>query len=71
MFIYFQHRLDEGEVMPNPFWVSATAATVKTLSKKCPHCGKRASYPRKEQGQFYTCKYCGHRFKEYDSSGKK
>lgn len=57
--------------MPNPLWVASIAATLKKLSKKCPHCGRRASYPRKEQGQFYTCKHCGHRFKEYGATEKK
>jgi len=57
--------------MPNPFWISSIAATIKKLSKVCTHCGRRATYPRKEPGQFYTCKYCGHRFKEHASLKKK
>jgi hypothetical protein len=50
--------------MPNPLWVSIVAATAQQLTKKCPHCGKQGVYPAKQAGQFYTCKFCGHRFKE-------
>jgi DNA-directed RNA polymerase subunit RPC12/RpoP len=50
--------------MPNPIWVSLAMTTVSKLSKKCTHCGKTGTYAAKRPGQFYTCKYCGHRFKE-------
>jgi len=36
----------------------------RAMRKKCPHCKKSATYPRKRAGQFYQCKQCGHRFKE-------
>ena len=57
--------------MPNPIWTSVIAATIQKLSKKCTHCGRSAAYPKKEAGQYYTCKHCSHRFKEKESSAKK
>jgi len=49
----------------NPIWTRVIVDAVKnSMKKKCPHCKKLASYPRKQAGQFYTCKGCGHRFKE-------
>ncbi|HYE74228.1 MAG TPA: hypothetical protein VEF04_12900 [Blastocatellia bacterium] len=57
--------------MANPLWTSIISATAQKLSKTCPHCGKKATYPKKEMGQFYTCKHCHHRFKEHGSSTKK
>jgi len=48
----------------NPQWTQIIHATVTRLSKKCPHCNRVAVYAQKRPGQFYTCKKCGHRFKE-------
>ncbi len=50
----------------NPHWVQTIYQTIKKATKKCPHCGKTAVYEQKNAGQFYTCKRCGHRFKERD-----
>jgi ribosomal protein L37AE/L43A len=47
----------------NPIWTTMIFDAVK-VTRKCPHCGKKATYPRKASGHFYTCKRCGHRFKE-------
>jgi transposase-like protein len=57
--------------MPNPIWTSVIASTIQKLSKKCTHCGKSATYPKKQAGQYYTCKHCGHRFREKDLGAKK
>jgi len=49
----------------NPLWTKVIVDAVRnSMKKKCPHCKKTASYPRKQPGQFYNCKRCGHRFKE-------
>ena len=48
----------------NPLWTQVVHDTIKRLSKKCPHCGKTATYLKKRTGQFYLCKSCGHKFKE-------
>ena len=49
----------------NPIWTKVIVDAVRdSMTKKCPHCKKAASYPRKQPGQFYNCKRCGHRFKE-------
>jgi len=48
----------------NPHWTQIIYRTIKQAMKKCPHCGRRAAYPQKRPGQFYTCKRCGHKFKE-------
>lgn len=37
---------------------------VKEMMKVCTHCKKAAAYVKKQPGQFYKCKYCGHKFKE-------
>ena len=37
---------------------------VKDAYKTCSHCKKVTVYPQKQLGQFYKCKFCGHRFKE-------
>jgi hypothetical protein len=50
--------------MPNPLWVSIVSATAHKLTKKCPHCSRQGVYPAKQAGQFYLCKFCGHKFKE-------
>lgn len=55
--------------MANPIWTQIIYRTVKNAMKKCPHCGKAAAYPQKRRGQFYTCKRCGHRFKEKGADG--
>jgi uncharacterized paraquat-inducible protein A len=48
----------------NPIWTKVIVDAVTNAMKKCPHCKKTAAYPRKQEGHFYTCKRCGHRFKE-------
>lgn len=48
----------------NPIWTKAIVDAVKNSLKKCPHCKKVSAFSRKKAGQFYTCKNCGHRFKE-------
>ncbi len=48
----------------NPHWAATIYQTIKKATKKCTHCGKSAVYALKKPGQFYTCKKCGHRFKE-------
>jgi len=48
----------------NPIWTKVIVDAVTNAMKKCPHCKKTAAYQRKQAGHFYTCKRCGHRFKE-------
>ena len=52
----------------NPIWTKVIVDTVANVMKKCPRCKKRAAYPHrqadKQAGHFYTCKHCGHRFKQ-------
>jgi predicted RNA-binding Zn-ribbon protein involved in translation (DUF1610 family) len=48
----------------NPHWTQIIFQTTKKAARECAHCGKSAVYPQKKKGQFYTCKKCGHRFKE-------
>ena len=48
----------------NPIWTHMIDKAVKEVTKACNSCGKTATYARKQPGQFYTCKHCGHRFKE-------
>jgi hypothetical protein len=48
----------------NPIWTQIIVGAVKSVTKNCTHCKKTATYPAKPIGQFYTCKHCGHRFKE-------
>ena len=48
----------------NPIMVKVIVDAVASAMKKCPHCKKRSAHPKKRAGQFYTCKRCGHRFKE-------
>jgi tRNA(Ile2) C34 agmatinyltransferase TiaS len=48
----------------NPHWMQIIYQATKKASKRCTHCGKVAVYGKKSKGQFYTCKKCGHRFKE-------
>ncbi len=54
--------------MANPIWASVIAATIRKLSRKCPHCGKTGTYSAKQPGQFHTCHHCGHRFKEKEKN---
>lgn len=48
----------------NPNWLRVIHQTAKSVTRRCPHCGKPAAYAPKQAGQFYTCKHCHHRFKE-------
>jgi len=48
----------------NPIWAKTIVDAVRRTMKTCTHCRKTSSYPQKRPGQFYTCKHCGHRFKE-------
>jgi ribosomal protein L37AE/L43A len=48
----------------NPMWTQVIHDTIERLTKKCPHCKRAATYPKKEVGRFYTCKHCKHRFRE-------
>jgi DNA-directed RNA polymerase subunit M/transcription elongation factor TFIIS len=52
------------EVKVNPIWTKVIVDAVRNTMKKCPHCKKKAAYAQKQPGHFYTCKACGHRFKE-------
>jgi DNA-directed RNA polymerase subunit M/transcription elongation factor TFIIS len=52
------------EAKVNPIWAKVIVDAVRNTIKKCPHCKKKASYAKKQPGHFYTCKGCGHRFKE-------
>ncbi|NOT63070.1 MAG: hypothetical protein HOP19_22915 [Acidobacteria bacterium] len=56
--------------MVNPIWVATINASLQKLTKTCPHCHRRGVYPKKSAGQFYTCKHCGHKFKEKATSQK-
>ena len=48
----------------NPIWTHMITKAVKEAKRVCTSCGKASTYARKQAGQFYTCKHCGHRFKE-------
>jgi ribosomal protein L37AE/L43A len=48
----------------NPIWTKIIVDAAANAIKKCPHCKRKATYSRKQAGHFYTCKRCGHRFKE-------
>jgi ribosomal protein L37AE/L43A len=48
----------------NPIWTKIIVDAVAAAMKECPICKKKGAYPRKQAGHFYTCKRCGHRFKE-------
>ena len=41
----------------NLYW-ALTAYRVMKAARRCPHCRKKAVYPRKRPGQFHTCKFC-------------
>jgi hypothetical protein len=47
----------------NPYW-ALTAYRVMKAARRCPHCRKRAVYPRKRPGQYHVCKFCKRKFKE-------
>ena len=60
----------------NLIWTLMIAKAVKEARRVCTGCQKPSTYVRKQAGQFYTCKHCGHRFKEkaklvYHSSNRK
>ena len=57
-------RLPLRKVAMNPIWTQMINKAVKGATRVCSACGKSAAYTRKKAGQFYKCKYCGHRFKE-------
>ena len=48
----------------NPIWQQMIYNAVKDVMKVCTHCKKAGAYPPKKRGQFYKCKYCGHKFQE-------
>lgn len=48
----------------NPIWHQMIYKAVKDVMRVCTNCKKAAAYPQKKAGQFYKCKFCGHRFKE-------
>jgi ribosomal protein L37AE/L43A len=48
----------------NPIWTKTIVDAVKRAMKTCSHCKRSAAYAKKSAGQFYTCKHCGHKFKE-------
>ena len=48
----------------NPIWQQMIYKAVKDVMKVCTHCKKAAAYQPKKKGQFYKCKFCGHRFQE-------
>jgi hypothetical protein len=48
----------------NPIWQHMIFKAVKEVMRVCTHCKRAAAYPQKKAGQFYKCKFCGHRFKE-------
>ncbi len=54
----------------NPHWIQNIVSTVTAAARRCPHCHKTAAYPRKREGQFHTCQYCRHRFREKGSGRK-
>ena len=56
-------KLAGGEKV-NPIWTKMIVDAVERATKTCTHCKRVATYPKKRPGQFYTCKHCGHRFKE-------
>ena len=48
----------------NPIWTQMIYNSVKDTMKICTHCKKASVYQLKRPGQYYKCRYCGHRFKE-------
>ncbi len=48
----------------NPLWSKMIFDAVKEVMKVCSHCKKASAYEGKKQGQYYRCRYCGHKFKE-------
>jgi hypothetical protein len=48
----------------NPIWTQMIYKAVKDAMKVCTNCKKAAAYPQKRPGQYYKCRFCGHRFKE-------
>ena len=48
----------------NPIWAQMIFKAVKDVTRVCTHCKKAGVYKKKKQGEFYKCKFCGHRFKE-------
>ena len=56
--------LAREEKAVNPIFTKMIVDAVENSTKTCPHCKRVATYARKQPGQFYTCKHCGHRFKE-------
>ena len=56
--------VNREETDMNPIWQQMIYKAVKDVMKVCTHCKKAAAYRPKEKGQFYKCKFCGHKFKE-------
>lgn len=48
----------------NPIWAHIINDTIRDVMKVCPHCKKASTYQKKQAGQFYKCRFCGHKFKE-------
>jgi DNA-directed RNA polymerase subunit RPC12/RpoP len=53
-----------GEIKVNPIWTQMIYNAVKEAMKICTHCRKASVYQLKRPGQYYKCRYCGHKFKE-------
>jgi DNA-directed RNA polymerase subunit RPC12/RpoP len=48
----------------NPIWTQMIYNSVKDAMKICTHCKRASVYQLKRPGQYYKCRYCGHKFKE-------
>ena len=48
----------------NPIWTHLVYDAAQSVMRVCTTCKKAAEYRRKRAGQFYKCRYCGHRFQE-------
>ena len=60
---------DKGRNQPrkddmNPIWTHLINDATRQIKRVCTHCRRAGKYAKKRAGQFYKCRYCGHRFQE-------
>jgi DNA-directed RNA polymerase subunit RPC12/RpoP len=48
----------------NPIWTHFINDATRQIKRVCSHCRRAGKYTQKRPGQFYKCRYCGHRFQE-------
>ena len=47
-----------------PIWTALLYDGTQSVMRICTQCKNAAEYIRKRAGQFYKCRFCGHRFQE-------